>query len=366
MSYLSPLVASLAVVTMSVGAAMPAGAQTAKPRAWAVEVHGGLAIGATPSGGTIVGEFPTGPPLSTAGSPTRLVPSWYFGDGSQLFNEVGDSFAALHNQQLPRLTALDATLHSAAARRHGGGIFGVRLTRRLTSRLDLEFGIGVTQGTFELTDEARQAFEDTRVSFQNAFTALFTDLTPQTNLRVTSEVEVDENRVRQTLLSGGINFWLSRNGRMHTYLSGGLGRIVNGGGTPEVRLRGNYQLRFLAEFPFNESDSVTVSFVERENAFVGLVGGGVTYAIGSRQGIRGDVRVQLSGNRIETIVDAASTRLLGAPALFLPTNTSPSIQFSNVSGVSSSLSGRLTELTTFVNDGLDTRILMTVGYFVRF
>ena len=366
MSYLSQLGASLAVVTMSFAAAVPADAQTAKPRAWAVEVHGGLAIGETPAGGTTTAEFPIGPPLSTAGSPSRLVPSWYFGDGTRLFNEVGASFAALHDRQVPGITPLDATLHSAAARRHGGGIFGVRLMRRLTPRLDLEFGIGVTQGTFELTDEARQAFEDTRLSFQNAFTALFTDLTPQTNLRVTSEVAVDENHVRQTLLSGGITVWLSRHGRLHTYLSGGLGRIVNAGSTPEVRLRGNYQLRFLAEFPFNESDSVTISFVERENAIVGLVGGGVTYGMGSRQGIRGDVRVQLSGNRIETIVDAASTRVLGAPALFVPTNTSPSIQLSNVSGVSSSLSGRLTELTTFINDGLDTRILMTIGYFVRF
>lgn len=347
-------------------APVPAGAQTPKIRAWTVEIHGGWAIGESPAGGTITGEFLPGPALPTGGSPSRLVPSWFFGDGTRLFNEVSAAFAASFNQQLPRITALDPALHSAAARRQGGGIFGVRLMRRLTPRLDLEFGFGVTRGTFEMTGDARAAIEDARLSFQNAFTALFTDVTPQTNLRVTSDVEIEENRVHQTLLSGGVIVWLTRSGRVHTYVSGGIGRIVNGGSTPQIRLRGNYQLRFLGEFPFNESDAVTINFIERENAIVGLVGGGVTYGMGSRQGIRGDVRVQMSENRIETSVDAVPTRSLGNPTLFVPTATTPSLQFSNVSGVSSSLSGRLTEFKTFTSNGLDTRILLTLGYFVRF
>jgi hypothetical protein len=351
---------------VSLVAAVPAWAQAPKPRAWAVEIHGGLAIGESPGGGTAVGEFPTGAILTTAGAPSRLVPSWYFGDGARLFREVSASFASAFNQQLPPITPLDPALQSAAARRQGGGIFGVRLSRRLTSRVDLEFGFGITRGTFELTDQARAAIEDTRATFQQAFTTLFTDLTPQTNLRITSDLEVQENRVHQTLVSGGVNVWLTRSGRVDTYVSGGIGRIVNGGTTPQVRLRGNYQFRFLGEYPYNESDSVTINFIEREDAIVGLVGGGVTYELGSRQGIRGDVRVQMSQGRIETSVDAVSSRVTGTPALFVPTATDPSIQISNVASVSSSLSGRLTEFKTFTSDGLDTRILLTVGYFVRF
>jgi hypothetical protein len=347
-------------------AALPAHAQTPKVRAWTVEVHGGVAIGESPGGGVIVGEFPAGSVLITSGAPSRLVPSWYFGDGSLLFNQASDSFAAMFNQQVPRLTALDPVLHSAAARRGGGGLFGVRLTRRLTSRLDLEFGFGVTRGTFELTDEARAALEETRASFENAFTTLFTDLTPQTNLQVTSTLEMQSNRVHQTLLSGGVTVWLTRGPRLGTFVSGAIGRVTNGGTTPQAQLRGNYQFRFLGEFPFNESDAVTIKFIEPEDAMVGLVGGGVTIDLDARQGLRAEVRMQMSGAGIETSLDAVSSRTTGTPTLFVPTATNPSIQFSNTSGVNSSLNGRLTEFRTFAGDGLDTRVLVTLGYFVRF
>lgn len=351
-------------VVMSV--TVPAYGQAPKARAWTVEVYGGAAIGESPGGGVIAGEFPAGTVLTTSGAPSRLVPSWYFGDGAVLFNQVSAAFASGFNQQLPQITALDPMLHSAAARRQGGGVFGVRLTRRLTSRVDLEFGFGVTRGTFELTDEARAALEATRASFENAFTVLFTDLTPQTNLRVTSTLELEENRVHQTLLSGGVNVWLTKGARVSTYVSGGFGRVANGGSTPQVELRGNYQLRFLGEFPFNESDSLTIKFIEPDDVWVGLVGGGVTIGLGGRQGIRADARLQMSEGGIETSLDAVTTRLTGTPTLFLPTATNPSIQFSNVSGVNSSLNGRLTEFRTFTSDGLDTRLLVTVGYFVRF
>jgi len=189
---------------------------------------------------------------------------------------------------------------------------------------------------------------------------------PQTNLRVTSVLEVSENRVRQTVLSGGVNIRLTRPGRLGTHVSAAAGRVTNGGETPEVRLRGHYQFRFLGEFPFNESDSVMIRFIDRQHALVGLVGGGMTYDLGARHGIRADARVQITGNKIETSVDAVTTRSTGTPALFLPSETDPSIQFSNVNAISSSLGGRLTELTTFTGDGLDTRLLVSVGYFVRF
>ena len=356
-------------VCLAVAAAPSSAQSTARPRAWSIEIHGGAAIGQTPADGVVPADFPAGLVLTTDGAPTRTVPSWYFGAGTILFNQANASFASDFgdmNQQLPTLTGLDPMLRSAAARRRGGGSFGLRLTRRLTSRVDLEFGFGLSQGAFELTGEAESVIEEARASFETAFTELFTRVMPQTNLRVTSVVEVEENRVHQTLLSGGVNIRLTRQGRLGTHVSAALGRVVNGGGTPQVRLRGNYQFRFLGQFPFNESDSVTIHFLDRKNAIVGLFGGGMTYDFGARHGVRADARVQMSESRVETSVDAVATRVNGTPGLPLPTATNPSIQFSNISTVNSSLGGRLTEFKTFTADGLDTRLLLSVGYFVRF
>jgi hypothetical protein len=338
----------------------------AAPRPWSVEIHGGLLVGQTPGGGVGVAEFAEGPPLLTDGAPTRVVPSWYFGDGTRLFNQVNASFASQFGVQLPRLIELDPVLRSAAARRRGGGSFGVRVTRRLTPRVDLEFGFGVSQGRFDLTGDAEAAIEAVRASFETAFTAFFTTLMPQTNLRVTSEVQTEENQVHQMLVSGGVIVHLTPRGRVGTYVSAGVGRVANGGSTAQVRLRGNYQFRFLGQFPYNESDAVTISFRDRDSAVAGLFGGGVTYGFGARHGIRGDARVQMSASRITTSVDAVVTRVNGTPGLSLPSASNPSIQFSNIGAINSSLSGRLSELTTFTGDGVDTRVLVTVGYFVRF
>lgn len=353
-------------LVLSIAIAAPASAQgTGKPRRWTIEVYGGGAIGQTPVGGAPVAEFPAGPLLETDGAPSRVVPSWYFGDGARLLSEVNTSFDALFHEQFPQIVPLDDTLRSAAARRGSGSSFGFRLTRRLTDRVDVEFGVGVANGRFELSDAARTAIEETRASFQQAFEGLFA-LLPQSNLRVTSVVETRDETVRQSSIGAAVNVHLVRRGRLGTHVSAGVARVANGGGTAQVQIRGNYQFRVLGEFPFNETDTVTIKFRDRDNATVGLVGGGFTYDLGSRHGLRADARMQLGGSRIETTVDAVSTKVSGAPNLFLPSSTSPSIQFSNVAAVASSLSGRVTELKTFTGDGTDTRLLLTVGYFFRF
>ncbi len=53
---------------------------------WEVEVYGGGAFGTTPRGDTT--PPPVGTPFTTFnGLPSRTVASWYFGDGTALFNE---------------------------------------------------------------------------------------------------------------------------------------------------------------------------------------------------------------------------------------------------------------------------------------
>ena len=68
-------------------------------------------------------------------------------------------------------------------------------------------------------------------------------------------------------------------------------------------------------------------------------------------------------------LDAAPAVTTGAPAGFIESFTTPSIQFSNdvSTGRQSSLSGAaLDDFPLFKGSGIQTRLLITVGVFTRF
>src|SRR5262245_26485461 len=107
---------------------------------WTVEVHAGAVLTGTPSGGS-AGQFPIGATFRTEpGTPSRANPSWYFGDGAALFNEVNAQFASRFNQRLPQLVPLDGVLTSAAVSRPSTSAFGFRVARRVTRRFGVEVG----------------------------------------------------------------------------------------------------------------------------------------------------------------------------------------------------------------------------------
>ena len=81
--------------------------------------------------------------------------------------------------------------------------------------------------------------------------------------------------------------------------------------------------------------------------------------------MRADVRIFVRGSGLTTTIDASPTVERSVPSIALPSRTSPSVQFSTTATDRSSLSGSASGLHTFAG-GLDTRIVFTVGYFVRF
>jgi hypothetical protein len=104
-------------------------------RKWEIEGHGGWVGASDVTSGTPIDAFPRGatiPSLSTFTS--RAVSSWFYGDGPVLLAEV---FALTGRTQ--RITPLDSALKQGVATREGGGSFGFRLSRQLTSRFSAEF-----------------------------------------------------------------------------------------------------------------------------------------------------------------------------------------------------------------------------------
>ena len=360
------MAAALSAVGPQAVSAQVLSPQPRREAKWTAEVYAGVVVGPTPTGGDAA-AFPTGVTFRTEpGAPSRANASWYFGDGAALFNEVNAQFAARFNVRFPQLAPLDGMLTSAALGRSGAGNFGVRATRRLSTRFGVEGSFDSSQERLQLTRAAKDAIEAARASFERAFSGLLATL-PQTRLQVTSTAEIDEASTRQRMMiSGALTIALTKHGRIALLALAGGGRRFGRTDPIEARLRGNYQFRFIDINPISESDAVTIRFADRGSGVVGVFGGGVTSDFGGRHGVRADVRLVIGGSGISTSVDASASAQRTSPFVVLPSITSPSLQFSTTAADRSSLSGSIAGLNTFTGSGLDTRILLNVGYFVRF
>ncbi len=360
------------------GSAAPALAQVTSAAApvpvasearWEVEVHAGGAFGKAPTGGSPIGAFPVGDGFTTAGSrPSRYASTWYFGDGAALLNQIAAGFIVI--PVVARVTPLDPVLTRASIERRRGRSLGVRLSRRVTPRLRVEFSADSLAGTVNLTDAALKGIEATRASFGPMWDGIIATgggVLFANGSTSSINTLVNGTHSRWTFLTGAATFALSTGTRLVPYLTAGAGARVRSGDLPTVTLTGNYQFRFLSTAPFNESDVVKVHFAEQDTVPVGLFGGGVKYALSSRQGLRIDVRVHLSPSSLDTLVDAHPSAVSGTPGFSISSATTPSLVFSNTSAPRSNLTGpAITDLKTFAGSGRDMRTSLTVGYFLRF
>ena len=340
--------------------------QVPKDPKWTIEVFGGIATSPGAGDGDGAVEFPSGTPFTTFGGFTsRSVPSWFFGDGATLFNQVAGQFSAA-GVNVPNVVPLDSMLGRVGAQAKAGTSFGARLTRRLTPRFALEFAVQRSRADLELTGAARDAIDQSSASFQSGFNALLATL-PTAGLQVTSAVEFpSEGDTSETVVSGALKIDMVRSGRLGVYATAGAGWANRSAGALEARLRGNYQFRLFDVQPVAESDIVTIRFESGTGGAVGVFGGGVTYDVGRRHGLRADFRVHAGPGEERVRVEAAPSIVRTGTPLVLPSATNPSIQFSNISGAPTSLGATLPRRETFSSDDLIVRPHLTLSYFFRF
>ena len=150
------------------------------------------------------------------------------------------------------------------------------------------------------------------------------------------------------------------------------------GDLPSATLTGNYQFLLGSGPQVDEANKVTVHDARTRHTLAGVLGGGVTYHVSSRWGLRFDARVALSKAAANTDLDATPYVARLAPAGRGALGGTPSIQFSNNStdpvtsmGVTavaaSSLTGPpLSGHRTFTGSGAMSQANVTIGVFWRF
>lgn len=370
-------VMSACAMTLALGSGAAVSAQSTSgapqppppgPAKWEFEVHAGGAFGKQPTGGTPIVTFPVGESFSSpvTGAPSRYASTWSFGDGARLLNQIAAGFITIPTSI--RIQTLDPVLTRTGVERKRGLDFGGRVSRRLTSRLSAEFNVDSATRTINLSDATLTGVEATRATFGpvwNAIIATGAGLFTNPGTSATAAFS-DGTRVRETALTGAVNVDLWPRTRLVPYLTAGGGVLLRSGDLPTATLTGNYLFRFLGLAPLNESDVVKVHFASKDTAPVGVFGGGVKYALSGRQGLRADLRVHVSRNSVDTLVDAQPNRVLGTPPFSIPSATLPALVFSNTSATRSSLSGpAIADLKTFTGSGRDIQSSLTVGYFVR-
>ena len=337
-------------------------------RKWEIEAHAGGGFGDQSTAGTAIGAFPVGESFTMGGRPSRYASTWYFGDGTVLINQIAAQFTGT-SAATTRMTALDPVLTSASLERSHGPSVGVRVSRRVTGILSAELTLDSLSQSLTMTDTALQGLEAARASFAPMWNAIFaTGSTIFLSRSVSSDTAIEKKAdSRRTVVAGAANVELPSIGRLVPYATAGAGVSFRSGDLPSATLRGNYQFRFLGTAPFNVTDEVTVRFGAKDRAIVGVFGGGVKYNLTPRQGLRADVRVHISTDSIDTLVDARPSEVLGSPTTIVSSGTTPALVFSNTSTTRANLTGpAITALKTFTGSGHDIQTHLTVGYFVRF
>jgi hypothetical protein len=345
-----------------------------------VEFHGGGLLPANPTGGTVTlpgpGEtFATAIGGPTPPPPSRRESSWYFGDGTLLFNQAATALGQLPMHILP----LDIVLARSLGEYRRGGSLGMRVSRALNARLTAELTVEYGLAPLRITAANVSAIEATRASFEPAWRGLITFNPFRVLNSVTSTATLADGSLRQLFTSGTLNVHLRETGAIVPYVSVGAGLISLGGERPAATLRGNYRFLLPTGAPIDETDRVIVSDAHDRHALAGIVGGGTKYYVSRRWGLRFDARVALSKAAARTRLDATPQVTLGlTPAGRGVLAATPSIQFSNNSSdpvaalgatavAASTLTGpALIGHRTFEGSGVLTQSSVTLGVFWRF
>lgn len=351
----------------------PAAAKPAKPAntikktGWQADFHAGFLPGGTAQAG--VGSLPpAGPtfPTNIPGLFSRNVASYFFGDGALLFNTA----AANNNLTPARIVPLDPVLTTPSAQRQGGATYGFRIGHTVTSHALAEFSMDLGQGHMALSSDALAAVEATRASYKALFDGQLVGTAGNAVTTVTSDIH--DKGGSQMLLLGDLNINVGTFGRVTPFVTLGGGVLLARGTPTSFTMTGHYTFNLNLPgnagngAPFNETDSITVTF-ETSSSIIKVFGGGAQFMVNKRSGIRVDARVHLATGGLKIRVTTNPAIVIGSPQSVIDRGLgSPQVQFGTLPDKSSSLVSMSDDFKTFESSGTQKVVTVTFGYFVRF
>ena len=339
---------------------------------WEVEAHAGALMTTNPTGGASALP-PVGPNLPLNGpsptSITRRVPSWYFGDGAAILNQI------LGPRSPARIVPLDPILQSPIVERQSGASFGVRIHRSLTTRFGVEFALDGSQSRLALRSPVKDAVAQSQASFLATWNTLLNIPAGGTQM-VTTDATLDGDRGRQLVTSGALLINLLSSKAFTPYVAVGAGYIAARGGAPAVAVVGTYDFTFpqivippgIPQFHLNESDNVKIQSVV-ENSATFVFGGGVKYMLGDRWGVRADLRDYVNRDVIRTRVTTDPRDVFavaGGTLTFSLAQNAPVLIFSSTPLSLSTLSTTINDFQTFKGNGIVNQVNVSAGVFWRF
>jgi len=342
----------------------PARAQQAPQTSrWEVEGYGGFAFGRIPASGTTTFPDPGAPITSSNPTlPSRQTPSWFFGDGASMLNDVLGELA------LPnRISPLDGAIAAPGFNAGGKGAFGFRVRRSIMRGLSVEFSVDFLTGSPVLSDAFLASVESTRASFETSMAPLLSS-GPFTGVTASATSTVSQGTAHDMAISGSLNVPFGHLAGFRPYVTIGGGMLSGQGHPPSVELVGTYQGTLPGNIVIHERDQVVLSY-SRGSSFVAVMGAGLRRELSPRWGLRIDGRVLLGPNGTHALIDATPSVATSTPAGFTETGTYPSIQFSNNSStgrVSSLGEPGLQGFAAFSGTGVQLRTMVTFGVFVKF
>ena len=306
---------------------------------------------------------PAGPTfvMADGSTPSRYVSSWYFGDGTDLLNQV---LVLRGLSTIGTIRALDQVPGWPIPSSSGAAIGG-RLARRMTRALWFEASVDYGLTGLGFDDSATERIEATRAGFENAFRALATSASSViTASTVTSTADLDLGGRR--LLVSGVFQYRGPERVVRPVLLGGVGVGSTVGSPATLTLTGSYRFTTPAQAVIEETDTVRIRY-KPSSSLVWIFGGGMMHDVSRRSAYRIELRILATSTKMSAELEASPSRLTASPGGVVVLNaTNPGLQFSSSPGILPNLNVARPPFDAFSGEGASFQMALSASYVWKF
>jgi len=247
---------------------------------------------------------------------TRFIPSWFFGSGAALIEEVDPKHVLARVSVHP----LDAVLTGRSAAHQSGSGISLGLTHVISGRFCAEFRVASSRTGVGLTPTARTEVESTRRSFEEFFGRVASLLDTDSSIARAVVNTVPKSSL-EVHISAGLRTGFRKTLFGTPYVMVGAGLTRSNSFAQQVKITGNYRFgtpagrgRLIGQY--DETDNVVLQIDSDRYRPFWIGGVGSTFALSPRVGFQVDTRFSLALTQVSITLDASpGVSVIDDPAL---------------------------------------------------